>query len=419
MKGTKAEQIRQKNKIQSNAVRLSKKHRFLCLEWSTGCGKTLGALKIVEAILKDNPDAKGYLICKESTHKKNWIEDMKKHGKTKAGKAMKTILYASLKSQKNPADFVVLDECHALTPLRIQHLRGILKRGTRLIFLSATIPKEKKFLMNELCKKVHYDKISLNKAFSFGLLPEPSLVVHRVYLNEEIVRGKYWEFEARKPKYRGSGMIKYCTHNEMFEVMKKTPKTWGVTCRGTEKETYDALTKQMAYYNELSEDRDIPYKVREGCRFKYLNIASIRKKFIAEVKTQNVKDLVKEFRLDNSRFICFTGSINQVKELGADSAVHSKNDDKVNQQLIDCFNNLECCELFAVKMLREGVNLSDIERGIITQLDSTVGSFFQMLGRCLRHEFPEMHLLVVQDTQDVVYFNRSMNNFNKDYITWR
>ena len=70
-------------------------------------------------------------------------------------------------------------------------------------------------------------------------------------------------------------------------------------------------------------------------------------------------------------------------------------------------------------MLREGVNLTNIERGIITQLDSTIGSFFQMLGRCLRHEFPEMHLLVVQDTQDVKYFDNSMEKFNQKYITWR
>lgn len=408
-----------KDKIQANAVKLSRKHRFLCLEWSTGCGKTLGALKIVEDILSSSPNAKGYLICKESTHKKNWIDDIKKHKKTKAGKAMKTILYASLKNQKDPADFIVLDECHALTPLRIKHLRQILQRGTKIIFLSATIPQEKKYLMNELCKKVHYDIISLNKAFELKLLPEPSLVVHKIHLNDEIVRGKYWEYVARKPKDKLSDDYVYCSHNDMFEVMKATPKVKGVICRGTEKEHYMAITKQMAYYEELSHDQDLPYPVRTGCRNKYLNIASARKKFIAEVKTQYVKDLIKEFRLDNSRFIAFAGSIKQVKELGADSSVHSKNTDKANQHLIDCFNRLECSELFAVKMLREGVNLSQIERGIITQLDSTIGSFFQMLGRCLRYEFPEMHLFVLQETQDVVYFRRSMKNFNEKYITWR
>lgn len=408
-----------KSKIQRNAVNLSKKHRFLCLEWATGTGKTMGAIKIIDRMLKDNPNANGYLVCKESTHKKNWLDDIKKHKKSSVVKSMKTILYASLKNQHEPADFVVLDECHALTPKRIKALRQILQRGTRIIFLSATIPLEKKRLMNELCKKIHYNTISLNKAFELDLLPEPSLVVHKVYLNKEIVRGKQWEFKARNPKNKKSGLFKYCTHKEMFMTMKNTPKTWGVICRGTEQETYTALSKQMLYFEELSENTDIPYKVRQGCRNKYLNIASTRKKFIAEVKTHSVKDLVKEFRLDNSRFICFTGSIGQVKELGADNAVHSKNKGTFNQDLIDCFNRLECSELFAVKMLREGVNLTQIERGIITQLDSGIGSFFQMLGRCLRHEFPEMHLLVLQDTQDVKYFNKSMEKFNKKYITWR
>ena len=96
--------------------------------------------------------------------------------------------------------------------------------------------------------------------------------------------------------------------------------------------------------------------------------------------------------------------------------IHSK---EVNQELIDCFNRNECSELFAVKMLRESVNLFNIEKGIITQLDSGIGSFFQMLGRTLRHDFPEMHLFVLQDTQDVKYFRKSMKNFNQKYLKYK
>ena len=99
--------------------------------------------------------------------------------------------------------------------------------------------------------------------------------------------------------------------------------------------------------------------------------------------------------------------------------MHSKNDKGVNQELIDCFNRGECNELFAVKMLREGINLFDIEKGIITQLDSGIGSFFQMLGRCLRHDFPELHMFVLQNTQDVVYFKKSMKSFNDKYIKYK
>lgn len=410
-------QNKQRDVIQKNALKLSRKHRFLCLEWSTGAGKTKAALDIAQDLISNNPNAVGYLVCKESTHKKNWISDMHKHGKGEVQNSLKTILYASLKNQSIPADFIILDECHALTPKRIQYLRQILQKGTRIIFLSATIPDEKKGLMNVLCKSVHYDKISLNKAFDMGLLPRPSLVIHSIHLNDQIT-DKVWEFVAKKAKGKDNKYIK-CPHSDMHRTLKTLSKGYGLICTGSEQEHYNALTKQMAYYEELSEKQGIPYDVRKGCRFKYLNIASNRKKFIAEVKTLTVKRLVEEFRKDKSRFICFTGSIKQVKEIGADSAIHSKNTTEHNQNLIDCFNSSECDELFAVKMLREGVNLTDIEKGIITQLDSGIGSFYQMLGRCLRHEFPEMHLILLQGTQDVKYFKRSMKDFNEDYITWR
>jgi superfamily II DNA or RNA helicase len=408
--------IAQKNKIQSNAVELSKKHRFLCLEWATGSGKTLGSLKVAKNIVKDNPDAVGYLICKESTHKKNWLEDIKKHNMVKVGKTMKTVLYASLKNQKIKADYIILDECHALTPKRVASMQSILQRNTRIIFLSATIPDDKKVLMNDFCGyKIHYDIISLNEAFKLKLLPEPKLVVHGVRLSNKIVNGRLWDFTARKSK---DGNIVKCTHEGMFNAMKKHKKTVGIVCQGTEQQLYDAMTNQMSYYYELSQDMTIAYPIRTGCRNKYLNIASSRKKFLAEVKTRYVKSLVEEFRVTNSRFICFTGSIKQVKEVSKGNAVHSGNDENFNQDLIDCFNRLECNELFAVKMLREGINLTQIEKGVITQLDSGIGSFFQMLGRCLRHEFPELHLFVIKGTQDEVYFNNSMKGFNQKYVTW-
>jgi superfamily II DNA or RNA helicase len=410
-------QNKQRDIIHKKALKLSRMHRFLCLEWSTGAGKTKAALDIAQDLLDSNPDAVGYLVCKESTHKKNWISDMQKHGKDSIEGSLKTILYASLKSQKKPADFVILDECHALTPKRIQYLRQILQKGTRIVFLSATIPDEKKDLMNALCKNVHYNRIPLTKAFEIGLLPKPNLVIHSIHLNTEIT-DKVWEFVAKKPKGGGDKYIK-CPHDEMYSNLKTLPKGYGLICTGSESEHYNALTNQLVYYEQLSNKQGVPYEVRQGCRFKYLNIASNRKKFIAEVKTLTVKKLVEEFRTDKSRFICFTGSIKQVKELGSTSAIHSKNTNDHNQELIDCFNSLECDELFAVKMLREGVNLTDIEKGIITQLDSGIGSFYQMLGRCLRHEFPEMHLILLQGTQDVKYFNRSMKDFDEEYITWR
>ena len=358
-----------KDKIQSRAVELSRNNQHVCLEWSTGCGKTLAAVKIAEDILSFNPNAVGYLVCKESTHKKSWQLDIKKHKKDHILDNTTTLLYHSLAKYSEKADFVILDECHALTPKRIEAMRGILKRGTKLIFLSATIPDDRKYSMLRLCKKIKFDTIPLVKAIELGLLPEPELVLHKATLTK------------------------------------------------VEREIYDGLTTEMYRYKDISDDITAHYSTRNHAHNKFLNLGSKRKNFIARVKTKLLMELVDKFRKEDSRFICFTGSIEQAKEIGANSAVHSKNEKGVNGDLIDCFNNKVCKELFAVKMLRESVNLTDVEKGIITQLDSTIGSFYQMLGRCLRHEFPQMHLIVLNGTQDVAYFKKSIDSFDKKYIT--
>lgn len=367
---TKDKQNIQRNIIQQNAVDKSKIHQFLCLQWGTGAGKTLASAKIIDNILNNNKTATGYLICKENTHKKNWSDDLNKHGYGYILKNTKTILYASIHKEVKKADYVIMDECHAITQKRIDALKPLLKKDVRIIFLSATIPREKKELMISLCRNIHFYTITLNKCFELGLLPEPSVIVHRVELS------------------------------------------------GKERAKYDEITKKMLYYEALSQDYNtLPFKARVGCRNKYLNLATVRKRFIAEVKTERVRKLVEEFRKNKTRFICFTGSVKQSISIGAKSAVHSKNKKEDNQYLIDCFNDNQCSELFAVKMLRESVNLFNIEKGIITQLDSGIGSFFQMLGRTLRHEYPEMHLFVINNTQDVKYFNNSMRSFNQKFIT--
>ena len=61
---------KKKEKLQDIAVELSKTNSSLCLELSTGVGKSLAAIRIAEEFFKKNPNANGYLICKENTHKK-------------------------------------------------------------------------------------------------------------------------------------------------------------------------------------------------------------------------------------------------------------------------------------------------------------------------------------------------------------
>ena len=400
----------QKDKIQDRALTSSRNRNHLVLEWSTGCGKTLASIKIIEDIIKKNPLASGTIICKESTHRKNWLADIDKHGYNKVLDNTSILLYASAKKLQD-VDFLILDECHALTPMKTSVIQAMLKPHTKVIYLSATIEKQKKYLIDRMSNNTAaFYRIPLTEAISEGLLPTPVVKIHRAGLKNNDDRSHiYLMSKGLKAKAEKVN----CAYYNRWDVFNKYKNIQlSVACNETE--YYELITEQMEYYKNLS------YSGVEGmriaCRNKFLNLGSKRKKFLAITKTAKAADLVKRFRKAEHKFICFTGSIEQTKLLTNSSAVHSKNTKEHNQELVDCFNRDECNELFAVKMLREGVNLTNVQKGIIVQLDSTIGSFYQMLGRCLRHEFPEMHLIIIENTQDEVYFTKAMKDFDNRYI---
>jgi superfamily II DNA or RNA helicase len=379
------------------------------LEWATGAGKTFASVKIVDDIIKKNKGAKGYLLCKESTHKKNWLDDIKLHKMEHVLKNIETVLYASSKKLQAKADFIILDECHALTDMRAAHIQRLIGPDTKLIFLSATIPDDKKKLISLLSKrKVEYYKISLIDAIKLGLLPKPKVIVHSIELLDD--NNRIYEFTMNKG-LKPKSVMKTVIYSERWKMFNQyTHIRMNVLCN--QKEYYSYLSEQMAYLHEKK--LTVSYMERIQLANKFMNMASARKKFIASVKTIKAQEILKEF--NGFRHVCFTGSIEQSLELGGGSSVNSKNHKKVNQELIDGFNTKMYSMLFAVNMLREGLNLTEIEKGLIIQLDSTVGSYFQMLGRMLRHEFPEVHLIKLNGTQDEKYFEKAMSDFSEDFI---
>ncbi len=404
-----------KDEIQANAVELSRLHKCLVLEWATGCGKTLGTFKMIKDILQQQPNATGYLICKESNHLANWIDDAVKHKYIKHLKDTNMLLYASLHKVSKVADYIILDECHALTDKRVDALIRLIGKDTKLIFLSATIPYEKRLLVQRLSKATaHFNTITLIDAINMGLLPEPKVIVHNSVLSNEN-KGKYiWTMSKG---IKSKQIQASCDYSHMWSIFNTKPNMH-LSVRCSESQYYQLITDKMQFHYDKSIELGQPFNEKIKHKNLYLNLGSQRKRFIAQVKTEKAKEIIKQFRIDKKRFITFTGSIEQSLTLGANSSVNSKNHKDVNKELIDGFNSKMYSELFAVGMLREGMNLTEIEKGLIIQLDSTIGSFFQMMGRMLRHEFPEIHMIKLEGTQDEKYFEKAIMDFDEKYITY-
>jgi len=141
-----------------------------------------------------------------------------------------------------------------------------------------------------------------------------------------------------------------------------------------------------------------------------------RKTFFANVKLPVLKRIIKKNR--NKRMICFTGSVDQCKEVGGKYIIYSRLKKERIKQVIENFNKQTSDKLFSVKMLREGVNLTNIEIGVITQLDKKELSFIQMLGRTLRAEFPLLIIIVVADTKDEDTLKRVIRGLNEYTTTY-
>lgn len=344
---------KEKDEVQNNAVVLSESHPSLLLSLSTGVGKSLAAIKIIER----NSEEDWYILCKETNHIGNWYKEFITHQKEHLLPKIKIFCYDSLHKYVGTKANLVLDEGHAITPLRLDLIKQI--ESNKVIILSATVEDDKKDLLKQITGTLKEYHISISDAIKKGLLPPPKVFIVDVYLTEE-----------QKKEYN-----KICNKINFFKV-----------------EHYRKQTKQS--------------------EFLWLNNALKRKNFLANCKTNKARELLD--KLKNKRLVCFTGSIQQCTELGGKYVVHSKNNNRVD--IISAFNNQKIDKLFAVNMLRESMNLTNIQAGIIIQLDNKKLSFIQMLGRVFRADLPECYVLVVKDTQDEVYLETVLEGFDRKYL---
>ena len=345
-----------KDKIQDRAVILSESFPTLLLSFATGTGKSLAAIKIIER----NPEERWYIVCKETNHINNWIEEFTKHKKEHLLFTVELFCYDSLHKYINTKANIVLDEGHAITDLRLKLIKQI--KSNKVIVLSATVDDEKKLLLKQITGSLKEFHISISDAIKQGLLPPPKVYIVDVILNS----------------------------NQLKE--------------------YNAITKSINYYKNLH------FQLQEKwTEYKWLSTALKRKVMLSNFKTDKLKELLESFK--GKRLVCFTGSVDQCNKIGGKNVVHSKKKDKKeNSKLINDFNKKLIDKLFAVNMLRESMNLTEVDLGIITQLDNKKLSFIQMLGRVFRSELPECYVLVVKDTQDEVYLNTVLEGFDTEYI---
>jgi len=360
--------------IQKEGLALADEHNYLVYEWCTGLGKSYLAIQIIEKF-----GGKWNIVLAETNHELNWINEFKKHGKEHLLSNVTFFCYQSLHKHLDDENYVMDEAHHLRSDIRINLLQQIhFGNLKRFIGLSATLTKVQKELIESSIGKFYVHKVTLSQAIDWKILPEPTVYFIGISLSNTI---KYLRYYYAKDKFI------MCNEQEYYNRISTNIENL-----------------KMTYFSTQSEFH----------KNRWLSRANERKKFLAECKTKYARELVKQ--VGNKRFICFTNSIAQSETLSDGLSIHSKMSKKAREKLLTDFNNGEIDRIFATGMLKEGVNLENIEVGIIVQLDNTKIYYTQISGRTLRASVPEQYVLYVRDTQDETYVKTALEEFNMDYV---
>lgn len=375
---------------------LKDRHRVV-LKWATGVGKSKMTINLVNNAAK--PGSKALFIVAERAHIQNWKDEFHKWGLNE-DIDVTIACYASLhKFTGMEYDIIVFDEAHhCFTEKRKEVLQTL--KGDYIYLLSATLSYQKVSEIEEIYGRFIVSSVTLKEAIKKDILPDPKVIVIDMELdnttpNQEIkiLGGK------NLPRVKWEERNKY--------IFKRIPCV--IEC--TERQKYAYFTENMEYWKERYQRSNNPFHHN-----KWVNFGSQRKRFLGELKTSYVKKLISSFSL-NKRFICFCTSVSQAEELDHKNTISSKRTQKFNQATIDAFNKHVINHLYAVGMANEGLNLNDIEAGVIVQLDGKERLFIQKFGRSLRAEDPVAYIFYYRNTQDEVYLKNALENIDEKFIS--
>lgn len=406
-----------KNKIQSEAVQESTLHKDYFLEWATGVGKSAAALKIVLNHYKTDKTP-WIIFCKETNHFKTWEDELANTDSFPEFKefAEENIIqgmycYDSAHKLIDTNYNIIFDEAHAVTDKRLESIITI--KCNKRIYATATMPLDKIMMVRQYLSPrvpIKFNSIKMNKAIQLGLLPSPTINVINIDFDsfEAFKTEKSYEFVVTKGK-KASHVHLHVDYSQLDSTLSAY-KNVHITVKATAAEKYFHLCKQIDKYKRLYFTLG-----NDFYNIQWMQYGSQRKRFIAEIKTKFLQELVNN--LTTQRFIAFTGSISQCEVIGDTSnIIHSKIGKKDRMEIIENFNTYKNSRLFCVNMLKESMNLSQLDFAIVMQLDNQTKSFIQMLGRSFRSESPVVYVFVMKGTQDEKYFKTAFGAISSEYV---
>ena len=348
----------------------------LVLNLATGTGKSKIAIectnKICDRVFKREEDATHVLILVSKTvHKDVWKKELDKWDiKTDC---IIIECYESLhKYAKGYFDVVICDEAQHLSEARQEILKTIHIQDL-LIVLSATLKKELCWFF-KANYRTEFIKCDIKEAIEDDVLPEPTIYLLPLKLDNSICKYKYDKFKK--------------------------------TIIGTQLSYYNNMCSLIDFYK-----RKYMTSRRDFMKNLWLRACNDRLKWLSEQKENIILSLLDKLR--NYRTLTFCSSIEQTEKLGK-FCINSKN--KKSIEYLDMFNNKKIKHITSCNILNESVNLVDCRVCIFCNMNASEIIVKQRCGRGLRHKKPVFIVPYYEHTREAELVDKIIENYNEDRI---
>lgn len=375
-------------------------NKKLCLQFPTGTGKSLIALRLASSsdLNITNPDSgkKILILIAERAHKQLWKDEFMKWGYESLLKDTLIITYASLHKVYGEYSVIIADEVHHLcTEKRLSLFLNL--SSPVFLGLSATVGRDRFRALQAAIPDAMLLSISLQETIDKGILPDPEINVIPLILDNTKPTQEIIKMRGKKEKRK----VIHCTYREMWDYIKNklTYPDIELHVKCTERQKYDAIDSEWYFWKQK-----YLTSRQEFMKNKWMLAGTQRKRYLGELKTAKVKELIESLPKDE-RFICFCTSIEQQIEL-AKSYNYINSELKDCQNVINTFNEKRFNSLYCVGMAQEGLNLVDVPTGIIVQLDAELRRFIQKVGRLLRADHPRIYVFYYKHTRDEEFLEK-------------
>lgn len=355
------------------------------LNWSTGVGKTRGAMMLIESLLKRNPQLNVLIGVPTEVLKDQWIRLCAQNN---LFIVCKVEIFNTIVKNHYDVDLFIVDECDTTaTPVLINIYQTV--KYKYILGLTATWHRlDGKEVLLEKYMQICDTITTADAVKNNWLSPYRN---YKVLINVDLT--DYKEYDQK--------------FHQLFSIFDNDFKL------------AMELLQKPSKLKVWTKRKGIDEKNAKGYLAAWMRMLRKRKEFVMRhPKKFEIADKILDARKDK-KCITFCATIKDseyFKHRGP--LLHSKKKKTENKKIIESFNDGGPSVLSTNKSADAGVDIKGLSVGIILSGDSSSRRFVQRTGRCIRLEdnkLAEMFTLVIAGTNDERWFENANNG--QQYIS--